>query len=734
MARRQAGRVKRVLVPAPAQGHFQGYVEGMQNDGTLRGWVYDRTTKKGRVAVGLYTGDTLIVPGYADIPRGDVRDANGCDRECGFSFTITDKMFRAITKAGGHASVRTMGTVEQTLGQVEIVVDISDPEPDQNNLTACAHVLSNELAELASLLDDLPQDLREGRAPLPDIVQPPFSKHDAMFSTEQVIPEVSFSGHPGYLDYIRYRSRLDDSFPVAPGMEAADRFLYWYLVFYRSGQNLRVPMSATLLDYLNAPLVMGGQQHALSRAIWWCMAGRPDLMSKTNLNDRDSYLDILFWWANQQSTHMYYEDCLVPDRYADFLRGVHPTRRLDAFPLSYFTERFFNETSRLHFLRPATAEGRKTLALSMMVIAAQRPDLLRYIPRSIVNRLLAPGEDGGPSDFEGFVNDLRALLPLPEDDDGDKDDDGEKRVAKPDLPAPRKGDEDDALAETQGPVSITRDAYTAALRTKGFDLVSYGFMTRDRDGNRFEAAALPPVDPDVPEVDVQLIGPLAKASGLGQATRQTADILRATGLGMRGVDFDLDNPAPEGFSTDTEIGEYGPAKVNIIHLNAESIPLAFAYQPDVFSGAYNIGYFFWELDRPAYCHYLGLEMLDEVWVSTEYGVEIYGKETGGKPVINVGMCYEDTPDITREEAAPSSSGASGSTGAISCASSPSTASPSSSARTPSACSGRSRRRSRACRRRGWCSRPRTATASSTPCRSISGTRSTRSSPRTRASW
>ena len=77
-------------------------------------------------------------------------------------------------------------------------------------------------------------------------------------------------------------------------------------------------------------------------------------------------------------------------------------------------------------------------------------------------------------------------------------------------------------------------------------------MTRDEAGNRFEAAALPPVDPKAREVDVQLIGPLAKASGLGQATRLSADILRATGLDVRGVDFDLDNPAPEGFSSATK--------------------------------------------------------------------------------------------------------------------------------------------------------------------------------------
>ena len=70
----------------------------------------------------------------------------------------------------------------------------------------------------------------------------------------------------------------------------------------------------------------------------------------------------------------------------------------------------------------------------------------------------------------------------------------------------------------------------------------------------------------------------------------------------------------------------------------------------MFTGAYNIGYFFWELDKPAYCHYLGMELLDEIWVSTDYGLQIYQADARGKPVVNVGMCYEDTIGITRADA------------------------------------------------------------------------------------
>lgn len=602
------------------QGPFRGYIDGLTAQGELRGWVIDRRTGKGRIPVALYVDGELAEVGYANGIREDVRAATGGEVECGFHFPLTEAVWSRIAKADGKVSVRTHGGEDHEIGSLILAVDRQNPEVGQNDIHSSYLALRTEYDLLQELMEETP----EQDAPLPMIRQPPFQHHGRMFSTDKIIPDVPFSGHPAYLDYVRYRYRMDESYEVEPGLESKDRFLYWYLTAYRSQEKHRVPLSAELIDYLNEPIVMAGQTFTLSRIMWWRITGRPDMMGRLNLNDRDTYIQTLFWWAHQDCTHMYYEDCLVPDRFADLLRGVHPSRRLDAFPLSYFTERYFTDSPRLHFMRPGTAEGRKTLVLAMLLAAIKRPDLLRYIPRGSINSLLAPNADTGLSDFERFLNGMS--VHVVKDDESDTE----------------------STADS-APIRMSRDRYSAILRTRYFDLESYRFMTRDADGNRFEAAAMTVANPDREKVDVQLIGPLAKASGLGQATRLSADILRETGLSIRGVDFDLDNPAPEGFSSDTLIEDYGPAKINIIHLNAESTPLAFAYQPDVFSGAYNIGYFFWELDKPAYCHYLGMELLDEIWVSTEYGVEIYKPDAKDKPVVNVGMCYEDNTDITRSD-------------------------------------------------------------------------------------
>ena len=65
----------------------------------------------------------------------------------------------------------------------------------------------------------------------------------------------------------------------------------------------------------------------------------------------------------------------------------------------------------------------------------------------------------------------------------------------------------------------------------------------------------------------------------------------------------------------------------------------------VYRRSYNIGYFFWELDKIPACHYLALEMLDEIWVSSEYNRATYAQYTN-LPVVNVGMPVEDIGVLT----------------------------------------------------------------------------------------
>ncbi len=388
--RQQKDRVKTAVERRRQQGPFRGHLEGLDATSTVRGWVVGRKTGKGNIPVALYAGDVLLEAGNANIARQDVRDTIGSDVHCGFEFTLKDEAFEHIRAAQGRVSLHTMqGETRYLIGEIVIPASTGDQDPSRNTIAMCAHVVKDDLIALVKLLDSVPEPAGEG---LPPVVQPPLVPHARMFDLDPLIPDVPETSHPAYLDFTRYRFNLASQFDVRTERDSGDQFLAWYLQSYRSG--FRVPLNADLINYLNEPVSMGSDRFKASRIMWWRLMGRRDIIANTNFNDHYSYLMLLFWWANHGAVDIHVEDCLVPDRFADILRGIHPSRRLDSYPLTYFSERFFLATPSLHFLQVGTAEGRKALLLVMLLMSVRRPDFLRYLARRDVQRLLSRGESG----------------------------------------------------------------------------------------------------------------------------------------------------------------------------------------------------------------------------------------------------------------------------------------------------------------------------------------------------
>ena len=584
-----------------------GHVEGITGT-ELTGWVIARPRDRGRLPVGLYAGDTLVDEQVASEYRGDVAEAGFGDGGSGFRFELTETIVEAAAASDGMLTVRLMEDPRAVVGQAQLSASQVGPlDTSEAVLERLRLALADEIKVLEQAIEAAPGQ----EAVLKTMGTPVFERHHLLFTNENLLPDdrddiVVPSGETAYLDYAAYRYRENERFERRPGSEDNERFLYWYLTTYRAHEPWRVPLSRRDIEFLNAPLIMPNLQPSFTKAMWWRLSQQPNLMGALT-PERVEWM--IYWWCMSEAYALGFEDCLVPERYAELMQAIHPVRRLDAFALSTFTEQFFLGHTRFHFLDMGAGDARRLLVLSLLIIAIGRPDLLRYLPPQQLQALLKE-KDGAPSELELFAADL-----LPE---------------RGDLPR------------------LTVDRFKGILRRQGFDLTSRSFLTVTPDGHRFHAAAMPvPAGP--PTVDVQMIGPFQKASGLGQATRLSAKIMEHTGYSMNCVDFGMDNPAPEGFSKVGALSEYQRARINLIQLNAESIPLAFAYQPDVFSGAYNIAYVYWELDSPAMCHYLGMEMIDELWVAAEYGVTIYQPKMK-KPVVNVGMCYEDVPDIDRATA------------------------------------------------------------------------------------
>ena len=605
------------------RGHIDGYV-----DHALVGWVAAHDPAQGACKVGVFSSQGLITQATANIYRDDVVKAGIGAGHCGFYIPLDPIMQRSIRANGGRVRVKTLSDPAFDIGQIDLASLTDAGVANHPNGVAApaggpagnlAQFLFGAMAQLQGLSEIAAQNPVIGGRAGP--AQAPLTRHKALFKTPDHLAGGAAPGlMTGYTEYLFHRDKLSDRFAIHRDPAETEHLLGWFLAHYsclRGG--LRVPIAKPVLDYLNAPVVIFGERISFSRATWSFLLGMPPVLHTTQFENPEWVSWAMYWWAIDKAEALHVEDCLVPQSYIDQLSAIPDGWAGTAFAPSHFMQRIHAQTPVLAAIDLNRLEGRQQLLLALMVMAAQRPDYLRYLPPGDVGVMLADGT-AALSPFARFCHEM---------------------------------------APQAAPI-LRRADYAAILRLKGFDLETRCFVTFTPEGHRLEAAMLPPVD-SAGRVDLQLIGPFEKASGLGQATRLSASVLAGLGgggLSVNSVNFGLDNPAPEGFSRVGALSGYKQAKINLIHLNAESIPLAFAYQPDVFSGAYNIGYFFWELNTPAACHYLGMELLDEIWVSTDYGVQIYQPEFNG-PVTNVGMCFEELPEIDRADARAFMQGLSG---------------------------------------------------------------------------
>lgn len=588
-------------------GGFRGNVDGIMGD-VLQGWVQSLRTPDQYMRVGLYVQGARIHEASANIYRGDLERAGIGDGCHGFSIPLTADLVRLATLNGGQVEIRVLsGASTQLLGKHHLsdtrTSGDADGKPMPGWLSPLQRRLYGGAQVLAALLSRSGDLAPPPRAPGTSAAQQRLFSRTDYLDPEAQLPELMF----GYAEYIRYRDRLDEQFDTAGHPDDIAHFYKRYLSAYAAMRGgLRVPLTRPVIDWLNEPVVIGGQRNSLSRAAWFFLPDVLPIRNSMNFNAEDWYIWAVYWWSVNQAEAIHCEDCLVPDSYIDLLRSVPTDWQGMTYAPSEFMLRQYAETPEIADLNLTQEDARRDLTCALLLLAVPRPDFLRYIPRPALEAALNPNGHG-PSPLAQFCTQMG-------------------------LPAS----------------NLDRSGYARALRQQGFDLDTMRFLTFTSEGHRAECATLPPL-PHAETVDVQVIGPFAKASGLGQATRLSASALESAGVAINTVDFGLDNPAPEGFSRAAVVSDYTRAKVNLFHLNAEAIPLAAAYQPDVFTGAYNIGYFYWELDSPGACHYLGMDMLDEIWVSTEFGVSIFQPHVD-MPVTNVGMSYEALPDIPADEA------------------------------------------------------------------------------------
>ena len=571
----------------------------------IAGWVADRSDFGRTVTVEFALGGTPVGIATASMVRVDVEKAGRGPRACGFHWPVPEPVARLAVEGGAALTIGVLGSDGPPLTSLTLHRERSlDGSIRQGIGGALDHAIVMSATARFHAGGERLGPREPGR----------YELHERMFAYDGASPPDLGEGEDAalspYLLFTRRRLRQEQKFPLDGSEGARTAFLRWYLdVYCQQRKPYRTPLGAAEVAYLNAPVRLVGLPYKVSRASLSYALTEAEGTLRLPIGTLQSYETFVAWWCATKAPALNLEDCLVPDYYVEILRRVPIPAMGEAWPLSVFMAWFHRNETRFHVLDPTSEDGRLLYHAWFLLEAVRRPGLIRFVPVKNITKMF-DGEPGR-TPFDAVIQSVH--------------------------------ESGGALAEL-----FDTAAYTELLARRGFDLTRRRFMTRDRRGNRFDAAARPPARmPTSERVLVQLIGPLQKSSGLGQATRLSAETLRRTGLEANYVDFSLDNPAPVGMSSATVAGDPPrQARINLIHLNGETVPIALAYMPDVFNGAYNIGYFFWELSTPAPPQRLALELLDEVWVATEFGVSVYRGATA-TPVTNIGMAFDPIEEPTR---------------------------------------------------------------------------------------
>jgi glycosyltransferase involved in cell wall biosynthesis len=133
-------------------------------------------------------------------------------------------------------------------------------------------------------------------------------------------------------------------------------------------------------------------------------------------------------------------------------------------------------------------------------------------------------------------------------------------------------------------------------------------------------------------VQVRILGMISSKSGLGQNARNSLAAMTTLGLDCEQQEIALNDRTVSG--RPVAIGIQGGATVNLWHVNPDNLPEAMVLAGEaIYSDAYNIAFFAWELDQQPRSHELAIELADELWVPSEFVGESFRSVTDKRVVV-----------------------------------------------------------------------------------------------------
>ena len=394
--------------------------------------------------------------------------------------------------------------------------------------------------------------------------------------------------------------RLNGLQTDAPLNQPPDRekFVYWfYDTFHRLRAPYRWPVPPNTLRWLNYPALdmpsRLGERHYLTRFmlhVWKHF--RQDM----DVRKPDGYLRFLTWFAMECIPAWNLPCVLLPHDLAPLLNA--PVK--DGLPLSRGMHILGQLHGVDHMRNAPAAPDDMLLALSFEMLA----DLLqagdpRLVPDYISRYWSAPvsAEPGAPTAYQYMA----------------------ARAWKPEL---------------NGNAAI-QSWYARQFLTVLPQADALGGAASALDGENGGEAVTPPDKVVFVYRDQHTI------AGLSKAGLFTKDALSRAGLPIVDLDFAFGRDRMlEEHRHNGRLLRHTRSSLHIVNLNPEYLPeCLMCHLSGLDHARYVIGQFYWELSDIGSAHACGLELVDEIWVATQYLKEIYRKHVQ-VPVYVMGQAVE----------------------------------------------------------------------------------------------
>jgi len=143
---------------------------------------------------------------------------------------------------------------------------------------------------------------------------------------------------------------------------------------------------------------------------------------------------------------------------------------------------------------------------------------------------------------------------------------------------------------------------------------------------------------------LNVIGYLKAESGVGRAAQLTIDAALACQIPLALRHFSMGCVSRLGAELPAGVAEGNPHDINLFHINADQMPIVRSQlDPELFSGRYNIGFWYWELPEFPSEWQSSFQQLDEIWVASTFCQQSIAKSSP-IPVVMMPPGISASPD------------------------------------------------------------------------------------------